>query len=177
MTKNFDECFAITHGNEGGYKLSKLPNDAGGWTFAGIARNYHPTWAGWEILDNGGKWDDPYLKNLVRDFYYHEFWLKTNAENIPLKLAAQLYDMAVNTNPKRAVQSLQRALGVADDGYLGPITAGAAQRCDQQKVIARFNAERIDALTDPRLTTPAEWASWGRGVANRIAAMLRRGAA
>jgi lysozyme family protein len=35
---------------EGGYGWFR--NDSGGETYAGIARNYNPTWVGWPIIDN-----------------------------------------------------------------------------------------------------------------------------
>lgn len=55
---------------EGGYKLTNDPTDRGGMTYAGVARNRHPNWAGWPIIDQGGT--PPAL--MVRDFYRGAFW-------------------------------------------------------------------------------------------------------
>ena len=46
---NFNESFNITLGYEGGY--SNDPDDAGGETYKGISRRYHPGWKGWALID------------------------------------------------------------------------------------------------------------------------------
>ena len=79
MTREFKEAYKKTVANEG--YLSNNPNDRGGMTWKGIARNVHPNWAGWKeidkILDNGGKIVDVkvngYIEGLVQEFYFREF--------------------------------------------------------------------------------------------------------
>ena len=56
---DFEKAFINTMGYEGGYVYD--PDDAGGETYKGISRRYHPSWPGWRIIDkvkiSGG---DPY---------------------------------------------------------------------------------------------------------------------
>ena len=79
-----------------------------------------------------------------------------------------LFDMAVNSGVKAAVRCLQRAAGETADGVLGPKTLQAIQTIPATRLIARFNAERLDFMT----SLPA-WVSFGKGWARRIAANLR----
>ncbi|MBC7912857.1 MAG: hypothetical protein H7Y07_01930, partial [Pyrinomonadaceae bacterium] len=46
---NFDLAYKITMHNEGGY--ANDPQDNGGETWKGVARNFCPKWAGWVIVD------------------------------------------------------------------------------------------------------------------------------
>lgn len=50
---NFQRSFSKTSVFEGGY--ANNPNDKGGETYRGIARNHHPKWAGWKIIDTYSK--------------------------------------------------------------------------------------------------------------------------
>lgn len=56
--------------NEGGYVLHTVAGDRGGMTYAGIARNFHPGWPGWRVIDQG---ETPPAE-LVRQFYRSNFW-------------------------------------------------------------------------------------------------------
>lgn len=42
----FTEAFEEMIRNEGGYVLHNVAGDSGGDTYAGVARRYHPNWAG-----------------------------------------------------------------------------------------------------------------------------------
>ena len=62
--------------NEGGYVLHTVKNDRGGQTYAGIARNAWPEWAGWAYIDAG---DTPPAE-MVRGFYRSNFWTPLRLE-------------------------------------------------------------------------------------------------
>ena len=47
---DFLQAFESMIRNEGGYKLHSAEGDRGGMTYAGIARNFHPTWPGWAAM-------------------------------------------------------------------------------------------------------------------------------
>ena len=68
----------------------------------------------------------------------------------------------------QAIKFLQRAVGVQDDGKVGPATLGAIRDRDPMTVIAMFNAERLAFMTG--LGT---WSSFGRGWARRVAENIR----
>ena len=167
----FDDVFARLVGHEGGY--SDDPKDPGNWTGArpgagkllgtkyGIAANTYPD------LD---------IKALTLEqakvIYRRDWWDKIHADQLPGAVAFQLWDFAVNAGISRAVISLQRAVGVADDGKLGPRTVAAVNAMPAADVIARFNADRLDFYAS--LST---WPTYGKGWARRVAGNLRYAAA
>ena len=163
----FDEVFVRLVGHEGGYSAD--PKDPGNWTGGrpgvgkllgtkyGIAANTYPD------LD---------IKALTLDqakaIYRRDWWDKIHADQLPGAVAFQLWDFAVNAGITRAVISLQRAVGVADDGKLGPRTLAAVNAMPEPDVIARFNAERLEFYAS--LST---WPTYGKGWARRVAGNLR----
>lgn len=85
--------------------------------------------------------------------------------------AYQVFDAAVNHGIENAVRILQRAVRVADDGNVGPLTLKAVQAMSVTDVLMRFNAKRIRFYT--RLST---WSDFGKGWMNRVAGNLDYGA-
>jgi len=145
----WDEAYAKLRAVEGGY--SKHPNDRGGETYAGVARNVHPYWGGWEIVDQNRNlpgFPDALrhlssLERLVEGFYRSMFWSPLDLEYFTVQsVANEVLDSAVNVGMRRAVTWLQQAcnalnrnesiLGdIAVDGILGKITLRAANRIAQ----------------------------------------------
>ena len=82
-----------------------------------------------------------------------------------------MLDFAVNSGIETAVRYLQRALGVADDGYWGSVSQAAADAASESDIVMMLNAERRDFMTRPR-----NWTDHGRGWARRVARNLRYGA-
>jgi lysozyme family protein len=138
--------------HEGGYVDD--PDDAGQATYRGIARRYHPSWGGWEIIDAwrraGSPIVDTILYGLVERFYRIEFWDRFQGDKIQSQAVADwLLNFAVHAGVHRAVETLQRALNVLNnqgrlwpdmirDGKLGPATLRA--------LLAAFVAFRGDEL-------------------------------
>ncbi|HPO09422.1 MAG TPA: glycosyl hydrolase 108 family protein [bacterium] len=128
----FDRALARLLEAEGGYVND--PDDAGGETYRGIARRFHPDWPGWNIVDMAKQtpdlWSLPDLQERVAEFYRAEFWSRFRGDDIPDEIAAELLDIAVNLGVHRAVQFLQRALNLwpfegdwlAVDGIMGLAT-------------------------------------------------------
>lgn len=152
---NFDQAFLELMKHEGG--LVDHPNDPGGLTRYGISQRSYPT------LD---------VRNLTLEhaarIYRHDYWGPAGCDSVPDALRMDLFDMAVNSGVKAAVRCLQRAAGETADGVLGPKTLQAIQSIPSTRLIARFNAERLEFMTS--LPT---WATFGKGWARRIAANLR----
>jgi len=48
---DFNPAFEKMLHDEGGMQLTNIPGDRGGMTYAGIARNANPQWAGWNLVD------------------------------------------------------------------------------------------------------------------------------
>src|SRR3990167_11517248 len=111
----FDQALAFVLEWEGG--LVSDPNDAGGLTNHGISQRPYPDLA---------------IAALTRDdvvaIYARDYWAPIRGDELPAPLALVVFDSAVNQGVSRAIVCLQRALGVADDGELGPVTMEAGQR-------------------------------------------------
>lgn len=158
---NFDQAFVELLGNEGGY--SNDPNDPGGETNWGITVAV--------ARENGyvGPMKDM-DQSVAKTIYAKKYWLGA-FEQLPYPIAFQVFDAAVNSGVGQAVRWLQRSVGVADDGKLGPVTLQAIQAVDPTKLVMLFNAERLLFMTN--LST---WGSFGKGWARRIANNLKKGA-
>lgn len=145
-------------GHEGGY--TDGAGDPGGATQWGISQRSYPN------LD---------IKALTRDeatrLYRRDFWDRLQADTLPGAVAFQALDFAVNSGVETAVRYLQRALGVADDGHVGPVTRAALASASPSDLVMMFAGERLDFMT--RLSN---WPVAGRGWARRIAQDLRFGA-
>lgn len=151
----FDQCFEKLMGHEGGYVNNA--KDPGGETNWGISKRSYPQ------ID---------IKNLSREgakaIYKTDYWDRAQCDRLPPTLAYLLFDCAVNSGIGQAVRFLQRAVGVADDGQIGPLTLAAVQRLDQESLCAKFLGQRLDFMT--RLST---WDVFGKGWARRIADQLK----
>jgi lysozyme family protein len=91
------------------------PHDRGGATKFGVAQASHPSIKVEELT-----WEQ------AKDIYLKEYWLPAGCDKLPEKVSLLHFDAAVNVGVKRAVQFLQRAAGVTDDGIMGPATTTAA---------------------------------------------------
>ncbi len=148
---NFDEAFTKLIGHEGGYVNNK--HDPGGETKFGISKRSYP---GENIA----------MLTLARakEIYYTDYWLTAGCDRVPDAIRFDLFDMAVNSGVKRAIKTLQRAVGTVEDGALGPITLAAVLALPAPRLVARFNGVRLAFMAG--LTN---WPAFGRGWALRIA--------
>ncbi|GGD45756.1 glycoside hydrolase family 108 protein [Pseudoxanthomonas indica] len=167
MTDSFPTFINRLLSHEGGFTDDR--RDPGNWTGGavgvgqlkgtkfGIAANTYPQ------ID---------IRNLTRDqavaIYRRDFWDRAQCSKLPNAVAFQLLDGAVNSGIAQASRWLQRAVGAADDGFIGPATLKAVREADANDLVLRFNAARIDFMT--RLKN---WPVHGAGWMRRIASNLR----
>lgn len=158
---NFDQAFTELLGHEGGY--SNNPADPGGETNWGVTVAV--------ARENGyvGPMKDM-DQSVAKTIYSRKYWLPA-FDQLPYQVAFQVFDAAVNSGVGQAVRWLQRTVGTADDGKLGPITLAAAKEVDPLKLVLLFNAERLMFMTN--LST---WSSFSKGWARRVAINLKKGA-
>src|SRR5687767_756196 len=130
----FDLAFNRLIGHEGGYVNN--PADPGGETNWGISKRSYPH-VNIRTLTREG----------AREIYRRDFWDRINGDSLPDGVAFQVFDFGVNSGIETAVRYLQRAVGVADDGFWGPVSAMAAQAMSESDAIMRLNAERLDFMT------------------------------
>lgn len=152
---NFEESFRRLIGHEGGYTTGA--GDPGGETKFGISKRSYP------YLD---------IKNLTleqaKEIYRRDFWIKPHIEELPPAIRFDMFDAGVNHGASQAARFLQRALDVADDGVIGPVTLAAAWHGPHKaNLVARFNGERL--LFFSKLST---WPRFGRGWTRRVAENL-----
>jgi hypothetical protein len=105
----------------------------------------------------------------AKTIYRRDFWDRAQCDKLHPDLAFDLFDGAVNSGIGQAIRWLQRAVGVADDGVVGPLTLASINReNDTSAIRARYNGHRLDFMT--RLST---WDVFGKGWARRIASNLQ----
>lgn len=150
---NFDAAFNILLKHEGGYV--NHPSDPGGST------NYGITEAVARRVGYKGAMQDLPLE-LAKRIYLEEYWKPVRAEELPPAVRYAIFDSAVNSGVAQAARWLQRALGVADDGAIGPKTLAAANQANPDALRARIIAQRMRFLTN--LNT---FGAFGRGWTRR----------
>jgi lysozyme family protein len=161
---NFQLAYAITMGNEGGY--ANNPNDSGGETWKGVARNYWPNWGGWPIVDqikatnpanlNQALAANASLNTMVDQFYLQNFWNPIGLPTInSQQIANQLFDTAVNMGTGIACRFLQQGVNVlvpntlTVDGAVGPLTIQAANNQNNQALynaICNLRRQRYESI-------------------------------
>ena len=154
----FERGLSLVLTHEGGW--SDDPADPGGATNFGVT-------IGTLSLELGRPATRAEVRALtpatVAPIYRRRFWNAIQGDALPAGLDYALFDFAVNSGPRRAVIGLQRALGIADDGRLGPVTLAALQGRDVPTLIG--------ALCDGRLSflkALSTWPRFGRGWGRRV---------
>ena len=85
----------------------------------------------------------------ARTIYRERYLLRPGFDKVTDdRLRALLVDWGVHSGPVNAIRGLQRALNVAPDGVLGPITLLALPHLDQRAVFARVLARRMRFIAD-----------------------------
>lgn len=131
--------------NEGGYVLHTVAGDRGGMTYAGIARNFHPGWQGWKVIDQG---ETPPAE-LVRQFYRSNFWAPLRLDDVEhQEVASNLFDFGVNAGLSTAAKLAQLVVGVTPDGKVGAKTIAALNAIDPDLFVARYALSKIARYRD-----------------------------
>ena len=156
---NFDDAFDLLLRQEGGYANDS--RDPGGETMFGVTAR---------VARADGYTGD--MRGLPRDrakaIYRRKYWDAIRADELPPAVRYTVFDAAVNSGPSQAIQWLQRAVNVGEDGILGPMTLSAVSAANELLLAVRFNAERLDFMTS--LPT---WGAFGKGWARRISNNLK----
>lgn len=108
---------------EGGYSDRKA--DRGGATNHGVTQKTYD-----EFRKNAGlslRSVKLITSDEVAGIYRTMYWNAAKCGVLPPPLDLYVFDMAVNSGPRRAVKTLQSLLGVGADGALGPVSIAALQ--------------------------------------------------
>ncbi len=150
---NFDCAFDNLSYHEGGYVNN--PADPGGETKYGISKRSYPK------LD---------IKNLTREqakaIYFSDFWGPL-PKGVHDTVKFHLFDLAVNSGHRLAIQMLQTAVDVAPDGAWGPKSQAAYDSRAPISVAIALTAERLLFMVNLN-----GWSSFSRGWSRRLAANL-----
>lgn len=158
MQKTFDELFESVIKFEGYY--ANVEGDRGGETYMGVARNLHPAWDGWKIIDaykaeHGIIRHNQNLKiaelyELVKEFYRHTFYHTNRIESINHgALQEIIFDWCVNSG-RYGSKGVQRVLNeyfsqnLAVDGIIGEKTFSAINSCEPYRLFTAIKQARID---------------------------------
>ena len=150
---NFTTAFEKLLGHEGGYSDHK--DDPGGKTRYGITEAVAR-----EVGYRGDMRELPL--DLAQRIYKNRYWDAVQAEHLPADVRYAVFDAAVNSGVRQSILWLQRALGVVDDGVLGPRTLAAANAANPDALRARLISQRLRFLTN--LNT---FGAFGRGWTRR----------
>ncbi|MBU2976645.1 glycosyl hydrolase 108 family protein [Alteromonas sp. C1M14] len=128
--------------NEGGYSLHRTDGDRGGLTYAGIARNFHPDWPGWPLIES-----DTAKQNIipyVQAFYKQQFWERIRGDFIDAQgVAETIFDFAVNAGVSTAAKLAQDVVGVNTDGVIGTITLKAINQMEAELFIREYALKKM----------------------------------
>lgn len=84
---------------------------------------------------------------------------------------AAVVDAAVNHGVSQAIRSLQRVVGVREDGVLGPLTIDALTALGERAALAKLAAERV-RLYGRILSSKPELVKFASGWLNRAASFV-----
>ena len=103
-------------------------------------------------IDGDGDVDADDIRALTREDaavrYKEWFWDRYDYGRFELKIAAKVFDLAVNTGPKQAHIILQRSVRAVlqghpliEDGILGPLSYAAVVACDSTRLLTAMRSE------------------------------------
>lgn len=164
MRENFPQCLAKVLVHEG--QWSDHPADPGGATMRGI------TLATFRSFYRNNRLSKDDLRKItdaqIAEIYRKRYWDVVKGDDLPAGVDYAVFDFGVNSGPSRAAKFLQRIVGVAQDGAIGPQTLAAVNRTGAPEVIRLLCDARLAWLK-----TLGTFATFGRGWTTRVNAVKR----
>jgi lysozyme family protein len=158
--KNFDKCLKFILQFEGGF--TNDPKDPGGPTNLGITQATLSAFIGRQATIAEVRALTPAKAGAI---YRAKFWDHVNADNLPVGIDLAVFDFGVHSGPSRGAAALQRAIKVADDGSVGPVTIAATKRADPATII---NAICDDRMVFIKRTKAFKVPKFQKGLINRV---------
>lgn len=107
------------------------PYDNGGETKFGVAKN-----ANTDLNITKLTWEQ------AKAAYYVRYWIAGKCDQLSPRLAVLHFDGCVNHGVKRANMFLQRAVGVTDDGIIGPQTMSKVKAANVMQLLGSVCTQR-----------------------------------
>ncbi len=132
---------------EGGSIATNDPSDGGGRTQYGISEKSNPeAWV-----------DGKVTLEEAREIYFNKYVRGPGFDKIEdPKLLHQLVDFGVNSGPSISIKALQDALGLVQDGILGPNTLEAVRKSDLRQLNNRLVRSRCITLAKICVKNPTQ---------------------
>jgi len=159
MTPNqaFAAAFAIVWRDEnGGTAIVATDNrlDIGGFTRGGVALNRHPELTREKLL--------AMTLPDFQAFYRANYWAPNNCDRLPWPVCLVVFSGEVNSGGEGAM-ALQAALGITQDGIVGPITLAAVAKINPVD-LALWTSVRRDGF----YRALANFSTFGQGWVKRL---------
>lgn len=164
MRENLERSLEVMFGHEGGYVNAKT--DRGGPTKYGIT---HKTLAAHRGVKSVTASQVQAMKiDEAEAIYRKSYWGPSGGDVLPSGLDYAAFDFGVNSGPQRAVKTLQKVLGVKQDGWIGEQTLRAVDTYPGgvTRLIAAYCEARMDFLRS--LKGPQGFPANGRGWTIRV---------
>lgn len=158
--RNFSGSLLAVLRHEGG-KVDD-PNDPGGRTAYGVTQAVYDAWRRQQGLAPRDVWS--ITPSEISAIYRKQYWDAVRGDDLPSGVDYAVFDFAVNSGPARAIKFLQREVGAAPDGKLGPATLAAVNAADPRRIVAGLSAAR-QAYLETLNTFPR----FGKGWTTRVA--------
>ena len=159
MKQNFQPALDALLKHEGGFV--NHPKDPGGITNLGVTKKVWESFVGHEVDEQTMRSLTP---SVVAPLYKQRYWDTVKADDLPSGLDLCVFDCAVNSGVGRAAKLLQQAVGVKDDGQIGPATLKAVNAFPVKDLIEKFSDKRQQFLESlPTFDT------FGKGWTRRVA--------
>lgn len=142
MIENFNKALELVLKEEGGFTTdvrdngNKLPDGRAGSTNLGV------TQANWEaFVGHPVTWNDmrALTPTIVTPFYKRKYWDMVRGDELPNGVDYMAFDFAVNAGVGRAIKLLQQAVGVSQDGAIGPMTLSAIRAIPAKQLVDRYS--------------------------------------
>lgn len=135
----FERAMAFTEKWEGGRVDD--PVDRGGRTNMGVTQKTLDAWRDAKgLTEEFDVWE--ITRDEAREIYKANYWDAIRGDELPERVALAVFDIAVNSGPRKAIRMLQAALGVSVDGGLGPKTLEAVYTTNPHDLFNKLNDDR-----------------------------------
>jgi len=136
---NFSSIADKIFQHEGGLSNHRL--DRGGRTNFGVTQKTYDAYNK-ERKISGHIDVSKITKKQASEIYKNEYFDKVKGSQLPKDVALVVTDYAVHSGPSRSIKSLQKVLGVPQDGIIGQKTLNALKKTSPLEVASKVNEER-----------------------------------
>ena len=167
MLSNWDKSFDMVIAHEGGFTDdprdpgNKLPDGRPGCTMWGCTQANWEAYVGHHVTHDDMK---ALKKDDVKPLYKKNYWDAVHGDELPSGVDYAAFDFAINAGPGASRKMIQRALGVAADGAIGPATMAAIKAADGKDFLKKFSDAKIAFYQ-----TLATFPTYGKGWLKRVA--------